>query len=471
MKESEASGPDFLHSKRLKTSKNASGWPAPPSHFVDGASSCMIAQPRSFLAFQSTPSENVTCPMSHVRTAAAVLIAGLLIAYSLIFYQLRRQVSEGYSDFISFYTAGKILQRGAGNRLYDLHLQYEIQKEVAPHVSIRQGALPFVRPAFEAWLFWPLAYLPYKAAFLLWALFSCGCLFAVAGILRAEIAALRVFSPIVMFAAMLSYFPVFITLLQGQDSILLLLVYAVAFRALRKGAPLASGMILGLGTFKFTLVLPFLIPFLVVRRIRVALGFALTSVVLAGVSIASVGWPSAAYYPKFLLSIDRLAPAVNVPKDMPNIRGLLSLLFHAGTLPAAGVLMLALLSVLLLAFAVIKFSQRSDGVVFDLGFGLNLAVTVLVSYHCHSFDLSILVVPITLVIALILSGPIPPQAGTSLMWGVGLIAFSPLYLVLSLALNYTSLLAVILLIFTFVLGFAISELKTRASGAEQTLHT
>jgi len=398
--------------------------------------------------------------MSHVRSAVAVLIAGLLLAYGIIFFQLRRQVSEGYSDFISFYTAGKILQRGTANRLYDLGLQYEIQKEIAPHVSIRQGALPFVRPAFEAWLYWPLAYLPYKASFLVWALFSCGCLLAVAAILRAEITALRVFSRAVMFAATLSYFPVFVTLLQGQDSILLLLVYAAAYRALRRNAPLASGMILGLGTFKFTLLLPFLIAFLVRRQIRVLLGFAITSVLLAGISVVTIGWSAATYYPRFLLNIDKLAPAVNVPKDMPNIRGLLSLLFHTGSLPAAGTLVVALLSVLLLVFAVIKFPQQSDSSIFDLGFSFNLAVTVLVSYNCHSFDLSVLLVPIGLVLGLLLSGrEVPPRARAVLMWGAGLIAFSPLYLVLSLALSYTSLLAVILLLFTFVLGFAISELE------------
>ena len=409
--------------------------------------------------------------MSHVRSAVAVLIAGLLLAYGIIFFQLRRQVSEGYSDFISFYTAGTILQRGAASRLYDLGLQYEIQKEVAPHVRSRQGALPFVRPAFEAWLYWPLAYLPYKASFLVWALFSCGCLLAVAAILRAEITALRVFSPAVMFAATLSYFPVFVTLLQGQDSILLLLVYAAAYRALRRNAPLASGMILGLGTFKFTLLLPFLIAFLVRRQIRVLLGFAITSVLLAGISVVTVGWSAATYYPRFLLNIDKLAPAVNVPKDMPNIRGLLSLLFHTGSLPAAGTLVVALLSVLLLVFAVIKFPQQSDSSIFDLGFSFNLAVTVLVSYHCHSFDLSVLLVPIGLVLGLLLSGrEVPPRARAALMWGGGLIAFSPLYLVLSLALSYTSLLAVILLLFTFVLGFAISELERGYSAAEQTLN-
>jgi hypothetical protein len=406
--------------------------------------------------------------MPHVRSAAAVLIASLLLAYGIIFYQLRHQVSEGYSDFISFYTAGKILQRGIANRLYDLPLQYEIQQEIAPHVSIRKGALPFVRPAFEAWLFWPLAYLPYKAAFVIWALFSSACLLALTVILRAEVAGLRGLSPSFELAAMLSYFPVFVTLLQGQDSILLLMVYAAAYRALRRDSPLVSGMILGLGTFKFTLLLPFLIPFLVWRKIRLPLGFAFTTLLLGGISGATVGWSTAAYYPKFLLSIGRLAPGVNVPRDMPNLRGVLSLFFHASSSTAAGTSVLALFSVLLLAWVVMKSRRAPDGATFDLGFSLNLAVTILVSYHCHSFDLSLLLLPIALVLGLLRSGrQFPPRARTALIFGVGLIAFSPLYMVLSFAFNYTSLLALILLVFALLLGFAISEAEERTMGEQR----
>ena len=397
--------------------------------------------------------------MSYVRAAVAMLIFSLLLTYGIVFYQLRGQVSEGYSDFISFYTAGRILQGGTADRLYDIGLQNEIQRELAPHVSIRKGALPFVRPAFEAWLFWPLAHLSYKIAFLLWTLFSCACLFAVASVLRSEL--LHYFSQTVMFAAMLSYFPVFVTLLQGQDSILLLLIYTAAYRALRKNSPLMSGMILGLGTFKFTLLVPFLFPFVARRQLRLPFGFAVTCLLLAAISVATVGWKTAAHYPRFLLSVDRLAPAVNVPKDMPNVRGLLSLLVPIGS--ATAMLLLVLLSLLLLALVVSKFSGWSAVPFFDLGFSLNLTVTVLVSYHCHSFDLSVLLLPIALVLGLLLSNQeITPRARKTLIWGLTVIAFSPLYIMISFGLNYTSLLAVALLVFTVALLVAISELPRRA---------
>jgi hypothetical protein len=402
--------------------------------------------------------------MSNLRTAAAMVMVALLLVYVAIFFQLRGQLRQGYSDFISFYTAGKILQRGAADRLYDLRLQYEIQQEVAPNVALRKGALPFVRPPFEAWLFWPLAHLSYGAAFLLWDLFSLGCLFAVALILRREVPELSLFSPRLMLAASVSYFPVFVTLLQGQDSLLLLLVYVIAYRALRRNAQFAGGMLLGIGSIKFPLLLPFLIPFLVKRKPRVILGFGLTSLLLAGISVGTVGVSAAAYYPRFLLNIDKLAEGVNVPTDMPNIRGLLSILLQTKVSSAAGILLLSIFSILLLAFVVKKWrlDPTRHGAIFNLGFSLNMIVTLLVSYHSHSFDLCLLLLPMVLVLGLVLSNePIALRTRTLLIWTLGIVGFSPLYLLFSFRLHYPGLVSFFLLPFAFAIGGAISDLQRR----------
>ena len=84
--------------------------------------------------------------MMHLRLAAAVLVISMLVVEVVLAYQVREQVLAGYSDFVSGYTAGQILQRGEADHLYDLQLQYAIQREVAPHVNIRHGALPASRP-------------------------------------------------------------------------------------------------------------------------------------------------------------------------------------------------------------------------------------------------------------------------------------------------------------------------------------
>src|SRR5579871_44665 len=199
--------------------------------------------------------------MRHPQKAVAALTIALFLIYGAIFYQLRQKLSAGYSDFASMYTAGKILQRGEASRLYDLNLQTQVQREFAPNVQIRKSALPFVRPPFYAWLFWPLAYLSYRTAFLLWTLFSCGCLALFVTLMRRELPSLRRVPLALTMLVTFSYFPFFFTILQGQDSALLLLIYALTYIAFRRNAEFAGGMALAFGTFKFPLVVPFLVPF------------------------------------------------------------------------------------------------------------------------------------------------------------------------------------------------------------------
>jgi len=401
--------------------------------------------------------------MFNWRTAAAVLSVGLSLIYGILFFQMRRPLKEGYSDFISLYTAGKILQRGVPNQLYDIQLQYEIQRETAPNVHIRQSALPFVRPAFEAWIFWPLAHLSYDAAFVLWNLFNCACLILAVLCLRREIPELHRVSPLLMVASSLTYFPVFFTILQGQDSILVFLIYVMGYRGLRRNRQFLAGMTLGLGIFKFPLLIPFLVPFAAKRKLQVVFGFALTSLILAAVSIWTVGLSTAAYYPKYLLSVNRIARGINRPQDMPNLRGLLSVLLATAS-PTADVLLLLLLSILLLAFVIRQWSLApSDrSAAFTLGVALNVVATVLVSYHCHAFDLCVLLLPIGLVLGFVLSDePFAPKARQLLIWMLSALMFSPLYLLIAFTMNTPSLLAILLIAFTCAIGLAISDVQKK----------
>jgi hypothetical protein len=405
--------------------------------------------------------------MDRLRNAAIILNISLLLIYGNVLYQLRWPLSHGYSDFVSLYTAGEILKRGEANHLYDLHLQYEIQKQVAPAVSTRQSALPFVRPAFEAWVFWPLAHLPYEAAFVVWNLFNCACLILATLCLRREIPGLNNVSPLLLVASGLSYFPVFFTILQGQDSILLLLIYVVSYAALRRDRQFLAGITLGFGIFKFPLLIPFLIPFAVKKRVSVLFGFAVTSLALGTVTVATVGLSTAAYYPKYLLNIDKLAVGVNRAQDMPNIRGLLGTLLRGGLSREMSVLLLVLLSVLLLAYVIRRWSFDSDSerATFALGLALNVVATILVSYHCHAFDLSLLLLPIGLAAGTLLSKePIAPATRKFLIWLLCLLMFSPLYMWITFNADAPSLLAIPIVAFAFAIGLAIQDLQKTGIG-------
>ena len=59
-----------------------------------------------------------------------------------------------------------MIRDGEGAQLYDLRLQYQVQMRFAPNVDIRQVALPYNHPPFEALLFLPLACLKFFPAYL-----------------------------------------------------------------------------------------------------------------------------------------------------------------------------------------------------------------------------------------------------------------------------------------------------------------
>jgi len=395
-----------------------------------------------------------------LRKAVALFNLGLLAIYVTIFFQLREPLRDGYSDFIAFYSAGMILERGTPSRLYDLQLQYQIQREIAPNIQIRQAALPFVRPAFEAWIFRPLTHLSYGTAFLLWDLLGCGCVIVSLLILRQEITGFHGIPASLVIATGLCYFPVFFMLVQGQDSFLLLLIYVLAFRALRRDRQLLCGLILGFGVFKFPLILPFLVPLALRRRLRVVWGFLLTSVSLAAISLATVGLPAAEEYPKYLLSVNSLVKRINRAQDMPNLRGLFGLLPRTMLSAELGGILLVLFSIALLGYVVRKSSFNRWDRDSSLALALNVVATVLVSYHCHAFDLCILILPLGLGVDFIRSNLlIEPRVRWQLIAMLWLVAFSPLYLLATYTLGTPSLLAILLLGFAFAIGVTLSELR------------
>src|SRR5438045_8540354 len=97
------------------------------------------------------------------RVVATFLLA-MAITNGIEFWQQRARIMGGYGDFSALYTAGLLVRRGEGRSLYDRREQWRVQQEFAPKVDIRNGPMPFIRPPFEALVFFPLAYFSYPTA-------------------------------------------------------------------------------------------------------------------------------------------------------------------------------------------------------------------------------------------------------------------------------------------------------------------
>lgn len=295
-----------------------------------------------------------------------------------------------------------MLAEGRGHQLYDANMQRQCQQRYAGGV----GTL-YIHPPFEAAVYLAVAWLPLKNAYLLWFLINLGFLAASVDVLAQELP--FAWSWRICFAVSLTYVPVLLCLQQGQDSLLLLLLIAFAFKALRSGRALAAGFCLGLSIFKFELLLP-LAAVLVLTQgrktgVRLAMGFSSIVLVLAGFSVLISGWSVFGQYAEFLLHLQSQPFAGINPEAMANFRGMVYFLFRGerSSLRIAVVMLLSVAAVTQVFILwkqqrgsqqTVSFAPTQDG--FDSAFASTILFVLLVSYHLNPHDLSLLLLPMFL---------------------------------------------------------------------------
>lgn len=375
-----------------------------------------------------------------------ICLLGIVLAmHGLLFSYGWHFARQGYSDFTIFYTAGQIIRQGQGHRLYDDALQYQIQQSFASEVQIRRGALPYNHPAFEALLFVPFTYLNYATAYLVWDLINICILAVLSFLLRPHISVMQHASPFLWLLVLLGFFPVVATLMQGQDVILLLLFYALAFVALKKNADALAGLWLGLGTFRFHLIIPLFIILLFWKRWKTCRSFLLITVMLAAMSSAITGWEAALRYPGYVLRLESsLGHAAIFPAVMPNLRGLVTAWTWARTFPGASLAVVIALSLGVLAWIIAAGRGQNFPGKFDLQFSLATVATVLVCYHAYAYDLIVLVIPAFLLVSYVRERPsLHWGRGIALLLPVGLLFCTPLYILLGFRSDHLNLLAVV----------------------------
>lgn len=379
------------------------------------------------------------------RHAAICFLLAMAIVEVGIAWNLRGMVTAGYPDFTAFYTAGTLVRQGMGSRLYDPQEQWRVQQEFAREVAIRQGPLPYLRLPFESLLFVPFAFLRYPASYVLWLLLNLGVVIGIVLFLGRQLAPLQELPAWLPVLVALAFVPVFLTLLQGQDSILVLLFFSLAFVALRDGADFRAGCWLGLGLIKPHLVLPFVaIAFLRGRR-RLAAGFVAVAAVVFVVSLAVVGWREFLRYPAYVWQLEQHTERGLVqPRDNPNLRGLVEGFASGLASPQAITGVIATLSAGLMVWVGVRAKSSSGGRVGDLIFCQAVVVSLLVSYHSFAYDLSLLLLPIFLLLPRWREGP--HGMARFALFGPGvLLLFGPIFPLLWLRWHVLNLIALVLL--------------------------
>jgi hypothetical protein len=316
-----------------------------------------------------------------------VIIALNVVAF--VFVQ-RRNSSLEKGDFKMFYTAAVALRSGHSADLYSRELYVSMQRQLVPALPLQDVKL-YTHPPYELLVFLPLSYLSYKAA--------CYCWLAITVLLAVLCG--RVLPG---YAAVLALFPLLATLLEQQDTLLVLLIVIACWISLREDHEAWAGFLLGVALFRFQFVLPLALVLLFWKP-RLLKGFVPSAIAVTLLSLAMVGPAGLRSYASYISAMARNSEAAVSqeykmdPRTDPTIRGLAYELASRGgeSMPSATArwlpIAVGLLDLLLLVFAW-KFmrSEASN----EAKFALAILAGLLLSFHLLMHDLVLLALPFVL---------------------------------------------------------------------------
>jgi hypothetical protein len=183
------------------------------------------------------------------------------------------------------------------------------------------------------------------------------------------------------------FFPLWTVLILGQLTVLLLVLFALTFVYLQRGKDFRAGIFLGLGLFKFPVVLPFAFICFLRGKWRMMAGFAVAISLLGVLSVIAVGSTGVRSYANLLTDILRNPdnPAyrtMRVWDEMPTIKGVFAATL-TGRLATVRISELtALVSAALVFFAAWRWRQvdrsprgNSSGLMFAGALVVSLVVT------------------------------------------------------------------------------------------------
>ncbi len=304
-------------------------------------------------------------------------------------------ITDGHFDFRQLYTAGYIVRSGHAGELYAYDAQKAFQDTL---ISREQIALPFNHLAYEALLFVPFSLLSWRKAYFAFLALQLALLAMSFRLLRPgmdNLAKVYRWLPPAMFWVFL---PVAATLMQGQDSIVLLTLLSGAAASLDRGREFTAGVLVGLGLFKFQIVIPIGLLFLVWRRWHFTAGFACSAATVGTISLRLVGLAQAKVYVQSLVSmsvglasrLDQFRYGIS-PIAMPNLRGLIFGLANTRFSPLWLQAATIAASVFLFLWVAVSGPKKQRGVDALL---VAITTSAVVSYHFLFHDMSILLIPV-----------------------------------------------------------------------------
>jgi alpha-1,2-mannosyltransferase len=204
-------------------------------------------------------------------------------------------------DFLQFYTYGSLVRTGQTTALYDPAAHARLARSrVDARISLEQFH-PNYSPVV-AWIFAPLAGLPYLGAMAVWAIVS-WLLSCVSLALLLRLAPRLAADPVSFWLVAAAWPTTFVVLRYGQLSALSLFWLVVGVRLAARDWNVLGGLALGFLAYKPNLLVAPALVFLFAGQWRLLAGMLAGASLQIGASIAGVGWTVFAEYLRVLTTI------------------------------------------------------------------------------------------------------------------------------------------------------------------------
>jgi len=303
----------------------------------------------------------------------SVVWAAISLAVLAGWFYIGMHWSETAWDFTLFYVA-------AHAPLDSIHDQAAFREAALPALAGTGVTYipPYVRPAVFALALRWMKGMPYWNAYLIWAglqfVFYSATLWLLARYLGVRV---------VGFYPWALVFPVFFSIITGQDALTLGLILCGALVLLMRGSDTLGGALLSLTLYKFNLFLLLPVYLLLKKRYRALAAYSICGALLA---IASAALEPPSLYISLLPRIEEYTIGTT-PSIMLGLRGLLASLGWGAVYPVAAV---ALAAYLLFQARRMEFAR---------GFGMAVMACILCAYHAGWYDGAVLILPLGLAVS------------------------------------------------------------------------
>ena len=354
--------------------------------------------------------------------AAAGAGVGSFLFWTVSWVNFLRGNLQG-PDFFSFYAAARLYVLRGGSAVYNLGLQKQFELQVTGQDPDRFVVLPYFHPPYYTMLIAPLGALSYSEAYYAMAAFNV--LLALILVVLLVRSSLSIHGRAAIVAAIMiaGFFPLFVTILQGQSDIVVLLPLGAAYVAWSRGRHGWAGIFSALALAKPQLLLLIPVLFLARRAWRALAAFAAVVAALGLISLIGFGLNASVSYLGAVgaWAIGGRLPgsgelAVYTDTAFYSLRNILE------AVPGVGKAVALVILVLLLAFVALSLSWRPDKPRLD--FALAVAASIVLSPHQNLHDLSLLIIPGVALADLARTGQLRWPLGAAAVLGVAFLAIT-----------------------------------------------